>query len=182
VEEQKVAPAPKPKLSTEERSKIAKAAALRRREATAKAAKKAARAAKKKTSQPREFSSALKTAEKRLAKAIMERAEHAAKYAVLSAEIPSLQRLIVALRNPLGAVPDYSAAPQISLEQIVGDQPLQYANPPRVPSALPTVPMQHPVTTQGRAMGGAIGVELQENIEDEDQFLKGSAVAGGEWH
>jgi len=181
----------KNKLSKEERSQIMKDAAKRRWAAAKRAAAKKKTGAtaskgdkaKKKSSQPREFSSALKTAEKRLAKAILERAECAAKYAVLSAEIPSLQRLVVALKNPLGVMPEYGAAAAPSLEQIVSDQPLQYANPPRIPSALPQVPMQHPVTTAGRAMGGAIGVELQEDDgEDENKFLRDSPVAGGEWH
>jgi hypothetical protein len=45
------------------------------------------------------FDDALSTAEKRLAKAIEERAKAANLWAVLSAEIPSLQRTIAALKN-----------------------------------------------------------------------------------
>jgi hypothetical protein len=182
-------------LTKEERSQIAKDAAKRRwakakrekgKVVKSKAATRNAKSAKKKPSSPREFVSALKTAEKRLVKAIQERAEAGAKYAVVSAEIPSLQRLIAALRNPLGGVSGYDPAQApISLEQIVGDQPLPYANPPRaVPAPVPAIPVPqqlHPANQQGRAQGGAIGVELAEE-QDEDAFLKGSAVAGGEWH
>lgn len=168
------------KLSKEERSKIAKEAA-KRRWAKAKRAKKTAVKAKgKKHSGPREFSSALKMAEKRLAKAIQERAEAGAKYAVLSAEIPSLQRIITALGSPLGAQLGLGVP---SLEEIVGDQPLSYQNPPlAVQVRTPLVsPKAHPVTSQGRAMGGAVGVELQEE-ENDNKFLETSGVAGGEWH
>jgi predicted transcriptional regulator len=188
-----VTPETKTKLSREERSKIAKEAATRRwtKERRAKKAVKGKPAKGKKSAGPREFTSALKMAEKRLTKAIQERAEHAAKYAVLSAEIPSLQRLIVALRNPLGVAPEYGVPVAPSLEQIVGDQPLPYGltsyqNPPLrpVPAAVPVLPpTAHPVTSQGRAMGGAVGVELVED-EDENKFLNDSALGGatGEWH
>jgi hypothetical protein len=122
----------------------------------------------------------------------LERAKAAATYAVLSAEIPSLQRLIVALRNPLGVLSEYpgTALAPLTLEQIVGDQPLPYQNPPRreaqyAPPVIPVIPIPaalHPATTAGRAGGGAIGEVLPDETEDEDQFLRESAVAGGEWH
>jgi hypothetical protein len=146
--------------------------------------------AKKQPPPPREFSSALRTAEKRLSGAILERAKAAATYAVLSAEIPSLQRLIIALKNPLGVMPEFPGAPTYgipvapTLDQIVGDQPLAYQNPPRPKVPVMPVPQElHPANTtmQSRAGGGAIGVELEET-EDEDQFLKESPVAGGQWH
>lgn len=190
MEETTPIPAPQPqnsKLSKEERSKIMRDAATRRwakaKRASAKPVKAASKAPqRKKSAGPREFTSALKTAEKRLAKAILERAEHAAKYAVLSAEIPSLQRLIVALRNPLGTVPEYGATMPPTLSQIVGDEPLGYQNPPRREVAAIPVPQQlHPANTQARAGGGAVGVELVDT-EDEDRFLKDSGVAGGNWH
>jgi hypothetical protein len=188
-------PAQDKKLDKEARSKIMSEAA-KRRWAKARKAKAVASApvktapkappAKKKATAPREFSSALRTAEKRLAMAILERSKAAATYAVLSAEIPSLQRLIVALKNPLGILPEYGAATPPSLEQIVGDQPIAYRNPPNRPPApeliKELVPQQlHPANTVGRAGGGAVGVELAEP-EDEDQFLKDSGVAGGDWH
>jgi hypothetical protein len=190
----------KGRLTKEQRSQIMTEAANQRwaraREAKAKAAKAASgrSRAKKVVSGPREFSTALRTAEVRLAKAITERATAAARYAVLSAEIPSLQRLILALQNPLGMVSEYGTpgvmlAP--TLEQIVGDQPILYQNPlpRRTPEpGMPQVPVPqelHPANTMGRAGGGAIGgMELAE--EDEDQFLKDPAgPAGGPattWH
>jgi hypothetical protein len=189
-------PAQDKKLDKEARSKIMSEAA-KRRWAKARKAKAAASApkatktapkaspAKKKATAPREFSSALRTAEKRLATAILERGKAAATYAVLSAEIPSLQRLIIALKNPLGILPEYGVATPPSLEQIVGDQPIAYRNPPSRPPApelVTEIPQQlHPANTVGRAGGGAVGVELAEP-EDEDRFLKDSGVAGGQWH
>jgi hypothetical protein len=206
VDQQAPAQDAAPKMTKEQRSKVMSEAATRRwakaKRAKAQAAKAASKpapkaaVAKKKAQAPREFSSALKTAEKRLAKAILERAEAAAKYAVLSAEIPSLQRIILALKNPLGMVefpgaPSYGMVSAPTLEQIVGDQPLPYVNPPRrdipaQPEPVPVIPVPqvlHPANTMGRAGGGAIGVELEETAgEDEDQFLKDSPVAGGQWH
>jgi hypothetical protein len=181
------APARKPVMTKEQRSKIMSEAATRRwakaKKAKAKAAKAPAPAAKgkKKPTAPREFSSALRTAEKRLAKAILERAEAAAKYAVVSAEIPSLQRIIMALKNPMGVVAEYGVPSPY--------EPLAYQNPPRrdIPAQpqIPVVPVPqelHPANTVTvRGGGGAIGMELEET-EDEDRFLKESAVAGGQWH
>ena len=189
-----------PKLTKEQRSKVQSEAASRRwakvREEKAKAAKAAQKPAAKpvakpksqnRSSGPKEFSSALRTAEKRLSQAILERSKAANTYAVLSAEIPSLQRLIVALKNPLGLLPEYGVSLAPSLEQIVGDQPLDYANPPRrnlvpVPPVMPVPQELHPANTVTRGGGGAIGVELPEGAEDEDQFLRESAIAGGNWH
>jgi hypothetical protein len=193
-------PSPKALLSKEARSKIMSEAATRRwaKAKKAKAKPKAAlRAAPKKAAgkapavkrpaAPREFSSALKTAEKRLARAILERSEAAAKYAVLSAEIPSLQQLIVALSNPLGVAARAGVlAP--TLEQIVGDQAVAYQNPPRrevVQQLVPQIPVPqplHPANSQGRASGGAVGVDLGEDEDDENKFLTESGVAGGQWH
>jgi hypothetical protein len=196
------APAQNTRISKEERSKIMSEAAklrwakARKAKALAEKLKTAPKAApaKKKATAPREFSSALRTAEKRLAMAILERSKAAATYAVLSAEIPSLQRLIVALRNPLGVAPEYGAIQPATLEQIVGDQPIAYPNPPRVmpTAALPPAPefsipqALHPANTvqQNRGGGGAIDVPLDADAsgEDEDQFLRESAIAGGQWH
>jgi hypothetical protein len=179
----------KDKLSKEQRSQIMRAAATKRwdktRKAQAKAAKAAAKpsAGKKRPAGPREFSSALKVAEKRLAMAITERAKAAALYATACAEIPSLMQIINSLKNPLGVqpyAPQYGYIPAPSLEEIVGDRPLAYQNPPLpprrdipAPQPVPQMPVPqalHPANTMGRAGGGAVeGVELAE--EDEDQFL-----------
>lgn len=173
-------------LTKEERSRVASDAAKRRWAKTKRAAakpvgKSKSAKTKKRQSSPREFVSALKMAEKRLVKAIQERAEYAAKYAVVSAEIPSLQRLILALKNPLGAAPEYGMPLPPSLEQIVGDQPLAYQNPARSPATVPVPQQLHPANTQNRAMGGAVGMELDED-ENENKFLDESGVAGGQWH
>lgn len=206
-------PATENKLKTkEERSKIMSDAAKRRwakeRKAKTRVSKTASKAvqARKRPSGPREFSSALKVAEKRLAQAITERAKAAALYAAASAEIPSLMQIINSLKSPLGIQspqaqsygPQYNYVPAPTLEQIVGDQPLQYQNPPRrdipamppEPPQIPQIPVPqklHPVTTMGRAGGGAIGVDLpvagdEGGEEDENKFLNESSVAGGAWH
>jgi hypothetical protein len=182
------------KLTKAERSKIAKEAATRRwakdKRTKATSKKQVQKGKKKPAAGAREFVSALKMAEKRLGKAIQERAEAGAKYAILSAEIPSLQRIIGALRNPMGAQYEAGIIAAPSLEQIVGDTPLTYQNPAipkprREPAPTPPLnlpPAAHPVTSQGRAMGGAVGVELQEEENNENAFLETSGVAGGNWH
>jgi hypothetical protein len=179
-------------------AKLRWAKARKAKEAAARAAKAPQKPApaKRKPTAPREFHSALKTAEKRLAAAILERSKAQNTYAVLSAEIPSLQRLIIALRNPLGAAPEYAAPAAATLEQIVGDQPVEwrerpYSNPyrdrvPAQPEIIPVIPVPqelHPANTiqQTRGGGGAVGVALEEP-EDEDQFLRESGVSGGQWH
>lgn len=195
-------------LTKEQRSKIMSEAASRRwakaRKAQAKAVETVSKPApsKKRPSGPREFSSALKVAEKRLAQAITERAKAAALYAAASAEIPSLMQIIQSLKNPVGTLsfpgaPYYGMVPAPTLEQIVGDQPLQYQNPPLpirrdIPAQPPQPPVMpvpqqlHPANTMGRAGGGAIGVDLpvegDGGEEDENKFLNESAVAGGAWH
>jgi hypothetical protein len=177
-------------LTKEQRSEVAREAARRRwakikrekgKVAKGKAAAKNAKSAKQKSGRTPQFASALKVAEKQLAKAIQDRQEAANKYAVASATIPSLMRIVSALKNPAGPVP--GEPPAVSLEQIVGDGPVPYQNPPR--AAVPAIPVPqqlHPANQQGRAQGGAVGgVDLEEEA-DENQFLRDSPIASGEWH
>ena len=130
------------------------------------------------------FGVALVAAERRLAKAIEERARAASTWAVLNAEIPSLQRTIAALRNqqnPANAEPSYeqqlpdgsragvpspAGTPNYDLAAVVSDAP---------------VPALHPLRAS-RAAGGAIGVDLADEGDDEDRFLRDSSVAAGQWH
>lgn len=181
----------------EQRSQIATEAAKKRwakqkrmakQAVKAKAAAKAATAAKKtkvKVKVPREFSSARKVAERQLAKAFHDRDEAAAKYAVAIGQIPSLMAIIRAFDNPSAPDYGYTAPLPPSLEQVMSDQPLAYANPPRsIPAQPPVMPVPqqlHPANqTASRAQGGAIDVALDED-EDENKFLNESSVSGGQW-
>lgn len=186
------------RLSKEDRSRIATEAAKRRwakaREQRTKAVTKGVRTVPKappghkRPAAPREFSTALKAAEKRLAKALEERAFHAYQYNALCAEIPSLADLVKSLRNPLGSspMPGVAIPPTVTIEQIVGDQVLGYKNPPILrPTGVAAIPVPqqlHPVNAvTGRGGGGAVGMQIEEP-EDEDKFLTESGVAGGQWH
>ena len=128
------------------------------------------------------FGVALSAAEKRLAKAIEERAKAANLWAVLNAEIPSLQQTIAALRNQQTAIaslsdnlPNRLEANQPDLAAIVSDSPL-----PAViqPNSIQNV--IHPPRAS-RARGAAVSANLGDN-EDENKFLNDSDVASGEWH
>lgn len=122
------------------------------------------------------FSVALNAAEKRLANAIEERARAASLWAVLEAEIPSLQRTIAALKNqqnPNGA----TSANQTDLATIISDRSIPTPSPAQPnPTATSTRPLQ-----ASRARGAAVDVNLGDT-EDENKFLDGSDVAEGEWH
>ena len=153
------------------------------------------------TKQERVFGIALTAAEKRLAAAIEERARAAATWAVLNAEIPSLQRTIGALRNqqnppafPQGyetALPDgsMSGAPQAgyTLDSVLSDAAVPFARP--VPSPLriqmppqPSMAAAPRPPAAARVGGGAVGVNLGDGGEDDDKFLNDSGVASGTWH
>lgn len=136
----------------------------------------------------RVFNIALTAAEKRLAKAIDERARAAATWAVLNAEIPSLQRTIAALRNqqnpdafvqnyqmplPDGSTGNYTSNANY-MAQVVSDAPMPPTAPP--PGVSPRA------LAATRARGGAVDVELEESADDEDKFLNASGMAGGNWH
>ncbi len=190
----------KSRLTKEQRSQIAKDAAKRRWAKAKRAAsrpksksKAKAKPAKKiAPTSPREFSSALRRAESDLAKALEQRATHAAQYnyhaaqySAINKQIPALQNLVSVLKNPLGVLPDYPYPAAPSVEQIVSDQPLQYRNPlPVRPVPVEPPPALHPAMTAGRAQGGAVDApgDLAADTEDEDQFLRDAQVAGGQWH
>jgi len=147
---------------------------------------------------------ALNAAEKRLAKAIEERTLYASKWAMVNAEIPSLQQTIVALRRQQNPAPpiDMPGAmyaqhgggvqtPQVlpanyGMDQILSDAPLPFA-PPQPGQGIEPEFSQPTLPPQSRAMGGAIagldlgGDEPAAQQEDEDVFLKDSGQSGGSW-
>jgi len=144
---------------------------------------------------PKEFSVALKAAESRLAKAIVERAEAAGKMAMLQAEIPSLVQIINALRGPQNYIP--AQTPNF----LANDFPGHYS--PNALSGDPTPAVQFPPYVDplaaiagaaaappvSRASGGAVqfGPDVLGQLEgpedeDEDRFLRGGGVATeGKW-
>jgi len=162
----------KQKLSPEERTAIASKAASARwkKRGEGKHSKLSRRGARTASAAPplprqaRVFGVALSAAENRLARAIEERAAAANKLAMLNAEIPSLQRTIVALQSHQNPLPSVAAAP-VDLSGISSWNPLP--SPPPPPAL--------------RVQGGALNVNLGDE-EDEDRFLHESPAAGGEWH
>ena len=135
-------------------------------------------------------------------------AEAASRYAVLGAEISYLQATVVALRNQQRAMvmPQFMTAPpapptppgypqprNVPMETIMSDQPIPAAvRAPQeqavlVPAAVqagPPTSIQVPVPelpyVPGRAGGGALGMNVDSD-PDEDEHLKSSAMAGGQW-
>ena len=158
------------------------------------------------TKQEKVFGIALTAAEKRLAMAIEERARAASTWAVLNAEIPSLQRTIAALRNqqnpsapiqgyeiglPDGSLASYApnAAPfEYNLNSVVSDAPVPFVRPAPAPvqAQTPPQPQMAPALrplAASRVGGGAVDVNLGDpNDSDEDKFLNDSSVAAGTWH
>jgi len=134
---------------------------------------------------PKEFSVALKAAEGRLAKAIVERAEAAGKMAMLQAEIPSLVQIISALKGQQ----NIPAAPY----DLSGMVPSAYQAPIPQPYQTPQSPLAaiqaaQPAAPVSRASGGAMqfGPEVFGALEgpeddDIDKFITGPAAAGGGW-
>jgi len=184
----------KQKLSPEKRISIAKKAANARWGGNGKRIKaSAASLAREKgrsSGRPQSgiFGRALAAAEERLAQAIQERARAASTWAVLNAEIPSLQGTIAALRNqqnpgtqpsyaqtlPDGSLPGtvtgVTAGMGYTLAQVVSDAPVPASATPRGLAA-------------SRVQGGAIGgTDLRENDENEDVFLTETVTGGGQWH
>jgi hypothetical protein len=137
----------------------------------------------------RVFGIALMAAEKRLARAIEERARAAATWAVLNAEIPSLQRTIAALRNqqnpntsPQGyemTLPDgsgYQPNASYGLPQVISDAPVPLVAPQQAAAASARA------LAASRVGGGAVESDLGDASDDEDKFLNASGMAGGNWH
>ena len=147
--------------------------------ATAKAPKQ------KRYTGPKEFSVALKAAENRLAKAIVERAQAAGSLAALNAEIPSLLQIIQALKGSsnVPAVPyDFSG----SVPNATGFQnpiPPQFQPPVDPMDAIRAAMAAPPVS---RAVGNAIQLppdvvgELEGPDDDNpDKFITGPHAGGG---
>ena len=117
---------------------------------------------------PKEFNTALVAAERRLAKAIEERAKAANAWAVLQAEIPFLERTIAVLRGhpvtlPPAAVPNFAST-----------FPL--------PNSWEKPAVQHQPQIS-KAQGGAVAnINLSGPEDDEDRFLRESGLPSGEWH
>jgi len=137
------------------------------------------------TRETRVFNIALTAAEKRLAKAIEERARAASTWAVLNAEIPSLQRTIAALRNQQNPnaqmqgyepqLPDgsgYQSNANYDLTRVVSDAPVPFVAPQQAARTL----------VASRVGGGAVETVLDDAGDDEDKFLNASGMAGGNWH
>lgn len=133
---------------------------------------------------PKEFSIALKAAEGRLAKAIVERAEAAGKMAMLQAEIPSLVQIINALKGQ-------QHIPAASYDLSVQNTAFPY---PSVPQLQPYVDPLAAIAgaaaapPMSRAMGNAVqfspevlgSLEGPDDDDDPDKYITG-LLAGGGW-
>jgi hypothetical protein len=139
------------------------------------------------------FEQALASAEQEYVIALKDHAEYSGKLALLNMRIPALQRTIAVLRqqqNPSSVAPYMQPyTPQIpaipqppTMEQIMSDVPIQ---PGYQPPQMPVQPVAPGLTTAPvvkLAGGSAMGVELTGTGDDEDdQHLRESGVAGGQW-
>jgi len=131
---------------------------------------------------PKEFSVALKAAEGRLAKAIVERAQAAGQLAALQAEIPSLLQIIAALKGQHNIpAASYDLSAQFPNPVAPQYRPQPYVDPL---AAIQGAAAQPPVS---RATGNAIQFgpdvmgALEDPEDDEDQFLKGPAAGSKGW-
>jgi len=139
----------------------------------------------KRSPQPKEFSSALKEAEKRLGKAINERAEAMAKLAFLQSEIPNLMGIIQALKGS----GNYVAPAAYGFSE--GAQGYKGPMPPfqLPPNPVAVAQAAQPAPPVSRAHGNAIqlGPDALGTLEgpeddDEDRFLRDGGVATqGKW-
>lgn len=133
----------------------------------------------KRTPVPREFSVALKAAESRLAKAIVERAEYSGKLAAVNAEIPSLMGIIQALKGSGSYAPAAYALP--------GGFPTSEAySTPQLQDPMAAIQAAMAAPPVSRATGSTVqfgpdDVGSLEGPEDEDQFLKGPAAGSKGW-
>lgn len=131
---------------------------------------------------PKEFSVALKAAENRLAKAIVERAEAAGKMAMLQAEIPSLVQIISALKGQQ-SIPAVPYDPYATNAQFQSPMSQQYVAPVNPLAAIQAAMATAPVS---RASGGAMqfSPEMVGSLEgpdddDPDRFIAGPNAGGG---
>lgn len=139
---------------------------------------------------PKEFSVALKAAEGRLAKAIIERAQAAGQLAALQAEIPSLLGIINALKGPQGfAQPtpyNYAESfPNAQAFQAPLSVPSQFQYPQ---NPLDAIQAAQPAPPVSRAQGGAmqfspemVGTLEGPEDDDMDKYISGPAAGGSGW-
>jgi hypothetical protein len=132
---------------------------------------------------PKEFSVALKAAENRLAKAIVERAQVAGQYAALQAEIPSLLGIIQALKGSGNYAPPvpYDLSGGVPNATAFQSPIPQYQNPLQAAQAAQPAP---PIS---RAQGGTMQfspdvVGTLENEEDDpDRYITGPSAGERGW-
>lgn len=133
------------------------------------------------------FLAALREAERRLPEAVKEQAEALAQYTMLGGEIEQLRTMIRAFsQQPMmpgyyypPALPQMPAPPQpVTMARIMSDEPLPTTNRP-VAQPLPVPHVELPFTP-GRGGGAAMDTNIAP-VEDEDEHLKSSAMAGGSW-
>lgn len=127
---------------------------------------------------PKEFSVALKAAESRLAKALVERAQAAAHLANLQAEIPSLMGIIQALKGSGNYVP-----PQVPYGIFPPEVPLPQFQAPYDPVAIAQSGQPAPPVSMARGGVMQLGPDVTGTLEgpeddDMDKFITGPAAEG----
>jgi hypothetical protein len=125
--------------------------------------------------QPKVFGIALATAERECAKAIEDLVYHENMVAVLGARIPTLLHTITALKNQRNPLP-------VTQAQMRPVTSASYAA--LAPYDVPPQPGLPPVPRANRAQGGAMGVVMEGEPENENQFLEETPATGGggAWH
>lgn len=130
---------------------------------------------------PKEFSVALKAAESRLAKAIVERAEASGKLAMLQAEIPSLVQIINALKGQTN-IPVATYDPNATATQFASTG-IPYQAPALDLGAIQTAMATPPIS---RAVGNAmqfspdiVGNMEGQDDDDPDKFITGENAGRG---
>lgn len=136
---------------------------------------------------PKEFSVALKAAEQRLAKAIVERAQAAGSLAALNAEIPSLLQIIQALKGSsnVSPVPYDVSGSYSNAGMFQAPSPPQFQTPLDPMDAIRAAMAAPPVS---RAKGNAVelspdvvgDLEGPDEDDDPDRYITGP-LAGGGW-
>ena len=141
---------------------------------------------------PKEFSVALKAAENRLAKAIVERAQASGQLAMLQAEIPSLIQIINALKGqqnvPVASYDTSAILTNATAIQTPMPNFQSIGNPYHSPVDLGAIQAAMAQPPASRAVGNAIQfspaevgtLEGPDDDDNEDKFLTGP-MATGQW-